>query len=237
MPTSDIKSLSGIFSATRLILATTGILVTWLVIRAVAFVLSRLAARSATRRLMLLRLIPVLRMVFWFVGSYLIIVLVFRPSTQSVLAVTASAAIAVGFAAQDILRNVFGGIVVILDQPFQVGDKIEVGDYFGEVVSIGLRSVKLVTNDDSLVTVPNSQIVNQAVSNGNAGQLYFQVVPELLLPPTADLELATSLAWEAAVTSPYVYLEKPVTVRVMDEFNERLLTKVRIKAYVLDTRL
>lgn len=39
------------------------------------------------------------------------------------------------------------------------------------------------------------------------------------------------------MTSPYVHLEKPVAVRISDEFRDRLLTKVRIKAYVLDTRL
>ena len=52
----------------------------------------------------------------------------------------------------------------------------------GEVTAIGLRSVRLVTPDDSLVSVPNSDIVNQAVSNSNSGEFNCQVVAELYLP-------------------------------------------------------
>ncbi|MCB0314052.1 MAG: mechanosensitive ion channel, partial [Calditrichaeota bacterium] len=52
---------------------------------------------------------------------------------------------AIGFAAQDILKNIFGGLMLLLDRPFQVGDKIEAGGHYGEVVQIGLRTVRIVT--------------------------------------------------------------------------------------------
>ena len=58
-----------------------------------------------------------------------------------------------------LLKNLFGGLILVYDQPFQVGDKIRVGGTYGEVKSIGLRSTRIVTPDDNLVSVPNAQVV------------------------------------------------------------------------------
>src|SRR5690606_16033061 len=116
-----------------------------------------------------------------------------------------------------------GGLMILFDRPFQVGDKIEVQPYYGEVVKIGLRSTKLVTNDDSLVTVPNAKMLDTSVSNGNAGALDFQVVTDVFLPAHTDVALAESLAWEAAATCPYIFLEKPIMIRITDEFKDRLV--------------
>ncbi|MCI0697073.1 mechanosensitive ion channel family protein [candidate division KSB1 bacterium] len=71
---------------------------------------------------------------------YFIIAAVLSPPIETLIAVTASAGIAIGFASQDILKNIFGEIMILLDRPFQVGDKIEVGSYYGEVAQIGLRN-------------------------------------------------------------------------------------------------
>jgi small-conductance mechanosensitive channel len=145
--------------------------------------------------------------------------------------------VAVGFAAQDLLKNLFGGLILVFDQPFQAGDKISVGGTYGEVVSIGLRSTRIVTPDDNLVSVPNAQVVDQQVANANAGQLHCQVVTDLYLPGWADEVVAKRIAFEAASSSKYVYLNKPIVVLVSDVFKETFLTQVRVKAYVLDPRL
>lgn len=107
---------------------------------------------------------------------------------------------------------------------------------YGEVVSIGLRSTRITTPDDNLVSVPNSQIVDGQVANANAGALYCQVVTDLYLPGWVDESKAKQIAYEAAVSSKYVYLNKPIVVLVKDEFKETFLTRIRVKAYVLDTR-
>jgi small-conductance mechanosensitive channel len=168
---------------------------------------------------------------------YIIIAGIFQPPAATLLAVIASLGIAVGFAAQDIFKNIFGGIMILFDRPFQVGDKIEAGNYYGEVVKIGLRSTRIVTPDDSLVSIPNGDIMTQSVSNSNAGEPNCQVVAEIFLPITVDTEKVRQIATEAAQVSKYIYLNKPISVLFFNEVKERRsYYKMRLKAYVMDIR-
>lgn len=207
-----------------------------LLIRGVVWTLDTLAERHARRRLLFKRLVPIIRIVLWIFAAYLIVRVIFRIDAQGIFAAAAAIGVAVGFAAQDLLKNLFGGLILVFDQPFQVGDKVSVGDTYGEVVSIGLRSTRIVTADDNLVSVPNAQVVDQQVANANAGELNCQVVTDLYLPGWADEDAAKRIAFDAAVTSKYVYLNKPIVTLVSDVFKETFLTRVRVKAYVLDPR-
>lgn len=206
------------------------------VIRGVIWILETLAERSVRRRLTFKWLIPITRMLLWGIAAYLIIRTIFRVDAQGILAASAALGVALGFAAQDLLKNVFGGLIVVFDQPFQVGDKISVGGTYGEVVSIGLRSTRIVTADDDFVSVPNSQVVEEQVANANAGQLNCQVLTNLYLPGRVDERLAKAIAFEAAVNSKYVFLEKPIQVFIEDEFHTTFVTRVKVRAYVLDPR-
>ncbi len=220
----------------RVLFAVVILVLTVFVIRGVAFLLEKLAARNAGRRLFYKRLVPIARIIVWAVSIYVVLAGIFQLDATSLLAAGAAVGVAIGFAAQDILKNIFGGFVIIFDQPFQVGDKIAVGDTYGEVVAIGLRSTRITTPDDSLVSVPNSQIVGGQVSNANAGALDCQVVTDLYLPGWVDEAKAKQIAFEAAVSSKYVFLNKPIVVLVNDKFDKVHLTHIRVKAYVLDTR-
>lgn len=208
-----------------------------LTIRALVWVLDALAERDPSRRLFFKRLVPIVRIVLWIFAAYLIVRVIFRVDYQGLVAAAAAVGVAVGFAAQDLLKNLFGGIILVFDQPFQVGDKISVGGTYGEVVSIGLRSTRIVTPDDNLVSVPNAEVVDHQVANANAGELNCQVVTDLYLPGWADEALAKRIAFDAAASSKYVYLNKPIVTLVSDQFKETFLTRVRVKAYVMDPRL
>ena len=205
-------------------------------IRAVIWVLETLAERSVTQRLTFKWLIPITRMVLWAIAAFLIVRTIFRVDAQGILAASAALGVALGFAAQDLLKNVFGGLIVVFDQPFQVGDKISVGGTYGEVVSIGLRSTRIVTADDDFVSVPNSQVVEEQVANANAGKLNCQVVTNLHLPGRVNERKAKEIAFEAAVNSKYVFLEKPIQIFIEDEFRTTFVTRVKVRAYVLDPR-
>jgi len=205
-------------------------------IKGVAYVLETLAERNAERRLLYKRLVPIARVLLWGVGFYAVLRGIFDVDAQGLFAAAAAIGVAVGFAAQDLLKNIFGGLVVLFDQSFQVGDKIEIGGTYGEVTSIGLRSTRIVTPDDNLVTVPNAQVADDQVSNANAGELDCQVATDLYLPGDVDEGRAREIAYQAAVSSPYVYLEKPIVVLVRDEYDEGHLVHLTVKAYVIDTR-
>ena len=212
------------------------LVVTFFVIKGVAFVLEGLAERNAERRLRYKRLVPIVRVLLWAVALFVVMRGIFHVDAQGLFAAAAAIGVAVGFAAQDLLKNIFGGLVIIFDQSFQVGDKIEVGGTYGEVTSIGLRSTRIVTPDDNLVTVPNAQVADDQVSNANAGELNCQVGTDLYLPGDVDEARAKEIAYQAAVSSPYTFLEKPIVVLVMDEHEERHRVHLKVKAYVIDTR-
>lgn len=73
--------------------------------------------------------------------------------------------IAFAFAARDTLENFFGSVTVIIDRPFQIGDWVQVGDTEGTVEELGFRSTRIRTFYNSLVTIPNGNLVRDVVDN------------------------------------------------------------------------
>ncbi|MEO9964971.1 MAG: mechanosensitive ion channel domain-containing protein [Reichenbachiella sp.] len=200
-------------------------------------VLEIFAERSTQYRITVKSIIPVVKIAGWITVACLIVIGIYQPPAATVLAFSASIGVAVGFASQDILKNIFGGIIILFDRPFNSGDKIQVGDTYGEVVMIGLRSTRIVTPDDNLVTIPNGEIMNSAVANANAGEPNCQVVAEVYLPIDVDTVLVRSIATQAAQVSKYVFLNKPIVVIFANEYKEKeSVLKMKIKAYVLDIR-
>jgi len=198
---------------------------------------TRISERKVSRRLFYKSFIPLIRIIGWTVTFYIIIADVIAPPVATLLAVLASAGIAVGFAAQDILKNIFGGVIILIDKPFQVGDKVEIGNYYGEITDIGLRAVRLVTPDDSMVTIPNNEIVNTSVSNSNSGEHNCQVVAEVYLPAYINTEKAREVAIRCAAVSRYVFLKKPIVVLFINEIQQgKTILKMRLKAYVSDLK-
>lgn len=227
----DVISFRKLFSAVLVLV------LIYFVLRFLTSLVENLSERFTSNRLVLKRIIPILKITLWSLGLYFVIAGILDPPIETIITVSASVGIAVGFASQDILRNVFGGIMIILDKPFQVGDKIEIAGHYGEVIEIGLRSVRIVTGDDSVVSLPNGELMNKAVSNSNSSALDCQVVAEIFLPAGVDLVEVRELAYRAAATSRYVYLNKPIVVNAMNEIHhDHFIVKLRVKAYVLDIR-
>lgn len=234
---NEAPDLSEIFSVSKIIWSVIFLVVGYFIIKIIIKLLELFAERSTTYRITLKGFIPIIRILSWTILLTIIIAGIFSPPAATILALSASIGVAVGFAAQDILKNIFGGIVILFDRPFVVGDKIEVGDFYGEVVNIGLRSTRIVTPDDSLVSIPNSEIMSSSVSNSNAGQANCLVVAEIYLPLNIDTMKARTIAIQAAQISKLIYLKKPITVLFVNEIKDRKsYLKMRLKAYVADIR-
>jgi MscS family membrane protein len=73
--------------------------------------------------------------------------------------------LAFALAAQDTIANLFGSFVVVIDQPFKVGDTVKIGSSTGTVEDIGLRSTKIRLVDKSLVVMPNKMVSSEAIVN------------------------------------------------------------------------
>ena len=138
---------------------------------------------------------------------------------------------------KDLLASLMAGVILLADEPFQLGDRITFGGYYGEVTAMGLRSVRITTLDDNLVTIPNSKFLTDMVASANAGNLDCMVVVPFYIAAGEDFYEARRIVAEATATSRYVYLEKPLITLVSDQFmGERFVTVIQVKAYVFDAR-
>ena len=87
-----------------------------------------------------------------------------KPIT-SIIAGLGIGGLAVALAAQDTIKNIFGSIVLFVDKPFEMGDRIVVDGHDGPVAEVGLRSTKIRTLEGHLVTVPNGELANKTIQN------------------------------------------------------------------------
>ena len=203
----------------------------------VSTILDNFSERISKYRLRIKRMVPIFRVVIWTLAIYIAIAGIIQPPYATVITVMASVGIAVGLASQDVLKNLFGGVMLILDRPFQVGDKIQFQEHYGEVQQIGLRSSRIVTPGDSVVTIPNGELIRTAVSNANTGALDCLVVTDIYLPAESPVELVKDVAYKAVIASKYVFLKKPISIMTENQMHERrFILKLKVKAYVLDIR-
>jgi MscS family membrane protein len=235
--TAETRAMSSYFSPTKILISIIILILTYVFMRIVKVLLSVWAERTTKHRITIKGFIPIIRIIVWIGSLSFILVAVFRPPLASILAFSASIGVAIGFAAQDLVKNIFGGIIIITDKPFQIGDKIQIGEDYGEVIHIGLRSTRITTADDSMVSVPNAEVMSQAVSNANSGEDNCQVVTEIFLPTSADMQRIRQTAIEAAQVSRYIFLNKPISVLFFQEkIGHKVMIKVKVKAYVNDIR-
>jgi len=132
--------------------------------------LSRLANRVSWIEVRTLPLLDNVAKLVLFGGAVYCLLKAWRLDVTPWLASAGVVGIAIGFAAKDSLANLFGGIFVIMDSPYKIGDYINLDSgERGQVVKIGLRSTRLLTRDDVEITVPNAAIANAKVVNESGG--------------------------------------------------------------------
>lgn len=73
--------------------------------------------------------------------------------------------LAFALAAQDTIKNIYGGFTIFTDRPFRIGDRIKVDSFDGFVEEIGIRSTRIRTLEKRLVTIPNYKLVEASVEN------------------------------------------------------------------------
>jgi MscS family membrane protein len=219
----------------KLFFAVLLITATWLLLKWIRGLFQRLETHSPRMRFLVNQLQPPLRIFLWF-ASLLIVVDVLAPSREAFLAVLGSAALAIGLGLQDLIKNLVGGLVIVADVPFQTGDRLRVGEAYGEVVHIGLRSTKLRTANGMLVAIPNSDILTQQTFNANAGVPESMVTTEINLPRGTDPDIALRVGREIAVSCPFTQLGRPVSVELEDRGSWHNFVKLNIAAYAYDHR-
>jgi small-conductance mechanosensitive channel len=223
------------FTIGKILFAGVLIAATWMLLRWLNSFLDRLSSHNVRLRFLLRQIEPPLRIVIWF-GALLVAAQIVAPSKDAFLAALGSAAIAIGLGLQDLIKNLIGGLVVVADRPYQAGDRIKMGEAYGEVVQIGLRSTKLLTSTGALVTVPNSEVLTHVIFNANAGVAESMVSVDVAVPDGTDTDELIRIGREVAVSSPYTRLSRPVELELNDKGRDSRVMRLTITAYVYDHR-
>lgn len=204
--------------------------------RIITFLLLKLAEKlSHTGRIKVEVIIPIVKFVIYLIAFYFIFREIFKIFGPEIFLLAGLLGAAIGFGLKDLFSDVVGGLVITFEKPYQIGDKISIGNYFGEVTDIGLRATKLFTPDANVVTAPNSLIFKETVASANYGVSEMMVVIDLYIAGEPHVETAMRILREAVVSSKYVYISKERPVILLHKALP-FYTRLRAKAYVNDLR-
>jgi len=172
----------------------------------------------------LVRWIPVMRLVAQLIAFVLVIMLV----TDSPAATLVSVVVAIGVIMRDYFSSLIAGIVALWETPYRPGDWIELGGHYGKVKEVGLRTVQMVTPDDTLIIVPHATIWSGVVANANDGAPDHLCVANFYLHPDHNAKAVRQKLRDVAITSPYIRLDKDAKVIVLEK---PWGTHYRVKGY------
>ncbi len=146
--------------------------------------------------------------------------------------------IVIAFAAQDTLSNLFAGLHLMADKPFQIGDLIEMeSGLITEVVDIGLRSTKLYSRrDNNLLIVPNNEIANKPVVNYLRPDFRYRMHLKIGVAYGSDLTKVEEVLQEIALANSEVLKDEERKPEVwVDEFGDSSIN-CRLIAWIRDAR-
>lgn len=115
--------------------------------------------------------------------------------------------VAIGFAFRDILQNFLSGILLLLSEPFRIGDQIKSGDFEGTVENIETRATSIVTYDGRRIVMPNSTLFVNPVTVNTANEKR-RLEYDIKLPKDSDIQKMRQVVLRAVTPLPHV-LEDP----------------------------
>jgi len=130
--------------------------------------------------------------------------------------------IGIGFGLQNITTNLISGIIILLERPVKVGDRIEVGSLSGNIVKIASRATTIITNDNIAVIVPNSEFINARVVNWSLHDRNIRFNFPVGVSYKEDPNQVRKLLLEVAKTIPGV-LKKPAPDVLFEDYGDSSL--------------
>ena len=154
-----------------------------------------------------------------FVCAAVVLRIEYKLDLSSLFATSALLSVVLGFALQETLGNLFAGLTLHAEQPFEQGEWVTFGKYTGRILDVGWRSTRLLTGDEDELLVPNSLISREVVVNHLRPQL--TDVIELTIP--IDLDVSPARAKEVlaqAVRSCPIVLATPEPTVLLASFGD-----------------
>ncbi|MGD9080229.1 MAG: mechanosensitive ion channel family protein [Desulfobacterales bacterium] len=150
------------------------------------------------------------------------------------------AGVAIGFAAKDTLSNLIAGVLLIVDRPFEVGDRIEVWNAptgsatWGDVIDIGLRATKIKTTDNIVIIIPNNEIMLRDIINYTIHSDDIRLRINIGIAYDADLQKAKQAIQQVAQETEGVVEDPPPKV-VVRNFGESSVD-LQLRVWIHDAR-
>ncbi len=146
-------------------------------------------------------------------------------TTLNVLA--GAVGIGLGFGLQNVVSNFFSGLIIMFERPIKIGDRIVIDDVEGDVVDIGTRSTKVLTNDNITIIVPNSKFITENVVNWkyNDGSVRFRIPVGVAYG--TDVRKVEAILLEVATAEGEVIDDPPPAVRFLEFGDSSLNLELR----------
>jgi small conductance mechanosensitive channel len=223
MPEIDL-SLESIRSALMTFLPRLGLgLLVYIIARLLSAWASRLIRRSMEQRERDPELIVLLELLTrWGIlalGIVLALEQIAPGRFSSLIAGLGIAGFTIGFALQDVAKNFVAGLLLLIQQPFEIGDSIEVSGYTGSVLDISLRATEIRTFDGLLVLIPNAEVFVNVITNYTQAPRRRHELTVGVAPDT-DLNQAARVALDALRSHVEGILEDPSPEIIFSNFGE-----------------
>ena len=165
----------------------------------------------------------------------------FNVNVSALVATLGVTSIAIALAAQEVLGNMISGFIIMVDQPFRIGDRIELRelDTWGDVQDIGLHSTRILTRDHRLVSVPNALIGKSQVVNHSIPSTVFRVQTHVGVAYGTDIDHVRKVLVDSLKEEDWVMTDKPIEALFLEFQDSGLLFRVRcwIEDYVETRRV
>ena len=127
--------------------------------------------------------------------------------------------VGVGLGLQNVVSNFVAGIVLLIEQPIRMGDRVEIKDTLGDVIRIAARSTWIRTNDNVVIIVPNSDFINNSVTNWTANDPTVRISVPVGVSYDSDPVAVRELLLQAAENNPDV-LQTPAPDVIFTDYGD-----------------
>lgn len=181
----------------------------------------------------MVKIVPVINKILKFIVFFVILASFLQThgySVSSLIAGFGITGLAVGFAANAAIANIFGTISIISDKSFEIGDYIKIGTFEGTVEEINMRSTKIRTLDNALTIIPNNMIANGEIINISAAhrKRIFETIGVTYDTSNEKLERAVKIIEEILENSEDISKDYIVNIDKLDNSS----INIRVNAYV-----
>jgi small-conductance mechanosensitive channel len=165
-----------------------------------------------------------------FLGGLLVGVQTLGVNLSSLVVFGGAVGVGVGLGLQNVVSNFVAGLILLIEQPIRMGDRIETGDTLGDVVRIAARSTWVRTNDNVVIIIPNSNFIDNPVTNWTANDPNVRISIPVGVGYNSDPEKVREILFAAAKANPKVVEteEQQTTVLFVDYGDNSLDFALRV---------